>query len=70
MAKPPTSLTGAAGEHFVAYRLTRMGHLAALAPDGAPNADLLASSVEGSKAVLICASTRRSRAPPFKLMVD
>jgi hypothetical protein len=40
-----TSLLGAAGEHFVMSELLRRGYIAALAPRGAPNADIVVTDV-------------------------
>jgi len=37
----PTSLTGAAGEHFVLYKLFRQGLRAGRPPEGKPEVDLL-----------------------------
>ena len=36
-----TTLTGAAGEHFVMSELLRRGFIAALAPAGVPNCDIV-----------------------------
>ncbi|MBP9864215.1 hypothetical protein KBC54_02075 [Patescibacteria group bacterium] len=57
--KSQTSLVGASGEHFVLYRLLRMGYLAALAPQGAPNADIICTDVAGEKTAVIQVKTRR-----------
>ena len=35
------SLLGAAGEHYVLSQLLRRGYIAALAPQGVPNADIV-----------------------------
>lgn len=58
--KSQSSLVGASGEHFVLYRLLRMGYLAALAPQGAPNADIIATNVSGEKTAVIQVKTRAS----------
>jgi hypothetical protein len=42
-----TTLTGAAGEHYVMYRLLKLGHLAALTPTGAKGVDILISDGNG-----------------------
>lgn len=39
--KPSTALTGAAGEHYVLYRLLRLNLCAGLPPAGTPDVDLL-----------------------------
>lgn len=36
-----TSLTGVAGEHYVLFELLRKGYIAALAPTGVPDADIV-----------------------------
>lgn len=48
MARNPTQLTGAAGEHYVMYRLLRQGYIAALAPRGAEGIDILISDRTGA----------------------
>ena len=40
-------MLGAAGEHYVMSRLLRQGHIAALAPEGAPGMDILVSDPAG-----------------------
>jgi len=40
-ARIPTSLIGAAGEHFVLYKLFRLGLRAGRPPEGTPEVDLL-----------------------------
>ncbi len=57
MIKHQTTLTGAAGEHYVMYRLLRMGYIAALAPKGVPNADLIVTNVEGELTAVIQVKT-------------
>jgi hypothetical protein len=47
MPTRPTSLTGAAGEHFVMFELLRRGYVAALVAKGVPNVDILVSSNDG-----------------------
>ena len=56
-----TTLTGAAGEHFVMYRLLRMGYIAALAPAGVPNADIIVTDIEGNRAAAIQVKTRNKK---------
>lgn len=41
MKKISSMIVGAAGEHHVLSQLLRRGWIAALAPDGAPNMDIL-----------------------------
>ena len=44
-----STLLGAAGEHYVMSELLRRGYIAALAPQGVPNADIVVTDVEGSR---------------------
>lgn len=53
-----TSLTGASGEHYVMFRLLSMGYIAGLAPEGAPNADIIATDAKTKKSVAIQVKTR------------
>lgn len=53
MAKVNSTLTGAAGEHYVAYILSKMGFLAALVREGSPTVDILASNVTGTETIAI-----------------
>jgi hypothetical protein len=55
-----STLLGAAGEHFVLCQLLRRGYIAALAPIGVPNADILITDVEGYKLTAIQVKTRRN----------
>jgi hypothetical protein len=52
-----TTLVAAAGEHYVAYKLSRLGFLAALVRQGSPTTDLLASSLDGARTVAIQVKT-------------
>lgn len=54
-----TNLTGVAGEYYVLYELLRCGHIAALAPIGVPNADIVVTNREGSRLCSIQVKTRR-----------
>lgn len=58
MPKHHSTLTGAAGEHYVMYRLLKMGYIAALAPKGVPNADLIVTNVEGELTAVIQVKTK------------
>ncbi len=53
-----TSLTGAAGEHLVMSRLLSRGYIAALAPQGVPNFDVVVTSVDGNH---LCAFQVKTR---------
>ena len=54
-----TSLLGAAGEHHVMAELLRRNYIAALAPQGVPNADIVVTNIEGSRLCSIQVKTRR-----------
>lgn len=55
----PSSLLGAAGEHYVMSQLLRRGLIAALAPVGVPTADILVTDDIGERACAIQVKTRR-----------
>ena len=55
-----TSLTGAAGEHFVMSELLRRGFIAALAPAGVPNCDIVVTDDIGDRLCAIQVKTRNS----------
>jgi len=57
MPKIPPVLTGAAGEHFIAYKLSCLGLVAALPRGGSMGVDVLVSSVDGSKTLAIQVKT-------------
>lgn len=54
-----SSLLGAAGEYYVMSELLRRGYIAALAPQGVPNADIVVTDIEGSRLCSIQVKTRR-----------
>jgi len=56
-----TSTTGAAGEHYVMSQLLRRGLIAALAPAGVPNADIVVTDEIGDK---LCAVQVKARLKP------
>jgi hypothetical protein len=56
-----TTLTGAAGEHYVMYRLLKRGHLAALTPTGAKGVDILISDPDGGHLAAIQVKTSGDR---------
>ncbi len=58
MAINKTALTGAAGEHYIIFRLLELGHIAGLAPQGASNLDLIVTDIEGKRQVAIQVKTR------------
>jgi hypothetical protein len=51
MARSNTQLTASAGEHFVAYKLSRLGCIVALVRQGSQAIDILVSTVDGSHTV-------------------
>ena len=55
-----TSLLGAAGEHFVLAELLRRDLIAALAPQGAPNMDIVVTDIDGRNLCGIQVKTRRN----------
>ncbi len=61
MAIQKTVFTGAAGEHYIMYRLLEMGYVAGLAPDGTPDVDLVVSHLEAGKSIAIQVKTRRPK---------
>lgn len=52
-----SQLTGTAGEHYVAFRLSKMGYVVALPRGGSPAVDLLVSNTEGTKTAAIQVKT-------------
>lgn len=52
-----TALTGAAGEHFVAFRLSELGYPVALTRGGSPVVDILVGDLAGQAAVSIQVKT-------------
>ena len=55
----PSSLLGAAGEHYVMSQLLRRGLIAALAPVGVPTADIVITDDAGEHACALQVKTRR-----------
>lgn len=55
----PSSLFGAAGEHYVMSQLLRRGLIAALAPVGVPTADIVITDDAGERACALQVKTRR-----------
>src|SRR5664279_1348824 len=53
-----STLVAAAGEYYVLARLSLLGKIAAQAPRGVPNADIVVSSVKGDR---LCAVQVKSR---------
>ena len=59
MNKISSTIVGAAGEYHVLSQLLRRGWVAALAPDGAPNMDILVTDEHNNKLCAIQVKTRR-----------
>lgn len=57
--KISSTILGAAGEHYVMAELLRRGVIAAKAPEGAPNMDIVTTDLEGNKLLAIQVKTRR-----------
>ena len=71
MPERATALTAAAGEHFVAYRLSAMGFPVAMTRGGSPTIDLMVGSISGSTTTSIQVKTsnwanRRFKKKPEK----
>lgn len=56
-----TSLLGAAGEHFIVCELLRRGYIAALAPQGVPNTDIVVTNITGHSLCTIQVKSRRDK---------
>lgn len=61
MGRVNTRLAGAAGEHFVMYRLLKKGYLAALTPQGADGVDILISDISGGHLAAIQVKTSSTK---------
>lgn len=59
MNRISSSIVGASGEHHVLSQLLRRGWIAALAPDGAPNMDIVVTDERSRKLCAIQVKTRR-----------
>jgi len=57
MPERATALTGSAGEHFVAYKLSAFGYPVALTRGGSPTIDLMVGDLSGNAAVSIQVKT-------------
>ena len=54
-----STLLGAAGEHFIMAELLRRGFIAAMAPQGVPNVDIVVTDISGGKLCTIQVKSRR-----------
>lgn len=59
MKKVSSVILGAAGEHFVMAELLRRGLVAAKAPEGVPNFDIVITDIDGDRLAAIQVKTRR-----------
>lgn len=66
MPKRATSLTGAAGEHYVAYKLSALGFPTALTRGGSPVIDLMVGGLSGDKALSIQVKTSNHARREYK----
>lgn len=55
------NLFGVAGEHYVLSEMLRRGYIAALAPAGVPNTDIVVTDIEGSRLFAIQVKTRSGK---------
>jgi hypothetical protein len=66
MPSRATALTGAAGEHFVAYRLSNLGYPVALTRGGSPTVDLMVGDLSGNATLSIQVKTSNFAWRQFK----
>ena len=66
MPKRATALTGAAGEHFVAYKLSHLGYPVALTRGGSPTVDIMVGDVSGNASVSIQVKTSNNACRVYK----
>jgi hypothetical protein len=55
-----STILGAAGEHYVMRQLLRRGMIAALAPTGVPNADIVVTNQVGDRLCAVQVKARRT----------
>lgn len=61
MPAKTSTLTGSSGAYYVMYQLLRRDKIAALAPEGVPNIDLLISDLSGEKVGALQVKTRNQK---------
>lgn len=66
MPARPTSLTAAAGEHYVAYMLSALGYPVAMTRGGSPTVDLMVGDLAGDHALMIQVKTSNWARRTFK----
>jgi hypothetical protein len=70
MPKHDNAVTGAAGEHYVAYVLNKMGYPVGLTRGGSPGVDLMATNPKTGSTVSIQVKTSRDAWRPRKIVAD
>jgi Holliday junction resolvase-like predicted endonuclease len=60
MRKVSSVILGAAGEYYVMAELLRRGLIAAKAPEGVPNFDVVITDIDGQRLAAIQVKTRRN----------
>lgn len=70
MPKRPTSLTAAAGEHYVAYKLSALGFPVALTRGGSPTVDLMVGDISGDDAIMIQVKTSNWARRVYKRKIE
>jgi len=66
MPERATALTGAAGEHYVAFYLSALGYPVALTRGGSPTVDIMAGSLDGEHTISIQVKTSNWAKRDFK----
>jgi len=56
-----SSLTGAAGQHYVLWQLLRHNWVAALAPEGVPNVDIIMTDIKANQQLAIQVKARSGK---------
>lgn len=56
-----STLTGAAGQHYVLSQLLRHNWVAALAPEGVPNVDIIVTNIKGSRQFAVQVKARSGK---------
>ena len=69
MTKRSTALTGAAGEHYVAYKLSAMGYAVAMTRGGSPTVDLMVGDLSGHAVSIQVKTSWHARREPVRSSV-
>lgn len=70
MASRPTTLTAAAGEHYVAFKLSALGLPVALTRGGSPTVDLMVGDLTGRATISLQIKTSSNAWRPHKSNAD